>query len=159
MINLLSTGFKFKPAAVKKHHTENRHNVISRKVYCVCMKNDNNEFVSLVNIPSDLEFPDTLEVPFTKESYNLKGKTDIFSKEPIDNGKYIRLSRNKIHANMFPNLEEIYTPFKEKYVYGGYLVKIDGHYEFNMIDFEDHYINANHLVPNIRLNADNYEEQ
>jgi len=158
MSNLLFTGFKFKPATVKKPRTERKHNVISKKLHCICMKNEEGEFRAYVNMPSDLEFPDILEVPFTKESYDLRGKTDIFTKEPIDNGKYIRLCRNKVHANIFPNLEEIYTPFRERYVYSGYLVKIDDHFEFNMTDFVDHYSNAINLVPNIRLNADNYED-
>lgn len=158
MTNLISTGFKFKPATVRKQRVEHNHSVISRKLYCVCMNNENDEYIAYISIPSDLEFPDTLSVPFTKESYNLKGKTDIFSKEPIDNGKYIRLSRTKVHAEIFPNLDEIYTPFRGMYVYGGYLVKTDGHFEFNMTEFVDHYINASHLVPNVRININNYEE-
>ena len=158
MTNFISTGFKFKPAVVKKQHTTNKRNVISKKLYCVCMKNDEGEYVAHINIPSDLEFPDVLVTPFTKQSYELKGKTDIFTKEPIDNGKHIRISRTKVHSIVFPNIDEVFTPLRERYVYSGYLVKIDGHLEFNMTDFEDYY-NVEYLVPNIMLNANNYEEK
>lgn len=158
MTKIVLTGFKFKPVHIKKNVVKHRSNRVSNQLYCVCVKEDD-EFKAHVNITSELEFPDTLVIPFTEDSYNLKGKTDIFTKVPDKNGKYTRICRTSVHAEQFPNLDELYTPFREMYVYSGYIVIVDGHHEFEVSNFVDHYVNANYLVPNIKLNIVKNEEQ
>ena len=158
MTKVILTGFKFKPIHIKKQRNKSSSTHVSKRLYCVCIEESPENFKAYINIPSDLEFPDVYVIPFTKTSYNLTGKTDIFSRYPDKNGKYTRLCRTKVHANSFPNLEELYTPFRDRYVYSGYIVNIDGQHEFEATEFIDHYINANHLVPNIKLNIKQNED-
>lgn len=151
MINL-SIGFKFKPAKVEKTN-KHKSNKISKKTYCVCVEEEVGIFKAYINIPSSLEFPDTLSIPFTKNSYSLKNKTVVFSKNPDKNGRHCVYIRSKTQAYSFPGLEELYTPFRDRYVYSGYIVKNENkQHEFEIIDIIDTYANASNLVPNIRLN-------
>ena len=157
-MSILANNFKFKPVVVKKQNNKPKTNKISKLVYCVCLEETPNNFIACVNIPSELEFPDTLNMPFTEDSYTLKGKTNVFMKKLVKN-KHIRICRDKISATHAPGLEEIYTPFRDKYVYSGYIVNFGTHLEFMVNEFVDHYINAAHLVPNINLDIkDNMKE-
>lgn len=150
-MNNVISSFKFKPITVKTLRTKSSKPK-GVKAYCVCIEDEKGEYKAHVNITDGLDCTDTLVIPFTLDSYILKGKTNVFSKKPDKKGKFTRYIRSKEDATHFPGLPEIYTPFRTNYVYVGHVIKVDGHYMFKVDDFIDHYINAYNLVPDIKLN-------
>lgn len=139
MTKVILTGFSFKPVEKKKKITTSNHNnKVSKKVYCICIEKSPNEFVAHVDMKNDPDFSDILELPFSEKSYNLKGKEVVFTVNKDDKGKSIMLVRNKRLANIFPGLPIQYTPFKNNYVYSGYVIKVKGNYYFDVIDIHSH---------------------
>ena len=74
-----------------------------------------------------------LVVPFTEESFDLKGRTNIFSREKGERG-YDRIIRGEDYSKFFPGDATRYIPFAPNWIVNGYLVKIEGKLYF---DFHD----------------------
>ena len=158
MKNFVLNGCSFKPVELKKHKTSIEHKPIyKKKVYCVCIEETPNNFKAYVNAESNLEFPDTISIPFTERSYNLKGKTKVFTISKDKKGKSICIIRTLLDANNCPGLPTQYTPFKHKYVYSGYIVKINGKKQFDVVEVFDNLSYCKDLVKNIRIKDTNYE--
>ena len=66
-----------------------------------------------------------LVLPFTKESYNLKDKTTIFSKTRGKYG-YDRIVRNEWKAKFAPGDNKRYIPFAPNWIVNGYIYIVDG---------------------------------
>lgn len=160
MRNFNLNGCSFKPIELKRHKISIKHRYNhKKKVYCVCIEETPNTFKAYVNIESNLEFPDTRVIPFTEESYNLKGKTKVFTIQKDKNRRSICVLRNTETATHFPGIPTQYTPFKHKYVYSGYIMKINGEYQFEVNEVFDHIDFYKHLVPNIKLRDTDNEEK
>ena len=61
-------------------------------------------------------------IPFTKDSFDTKGKEKIFTKTADKHGRIICIIRSKDHAIQFPESNEFYTPVRERYKYSGNIV-------------------------------------
>lgn len=141
MGKIILSNLSFKPVEKKrKSPTNNGLRKVSKKVYCVCVEKSFNEFVAHINMKNDKDFPDIRELPFTERSYDLKGKLKVFSIIPDKNNKIVCIIRDKLTAINFPGLPTNYTPFRNNYVYSGYIVNIDNKHYF---DVEDVYENVN----------------
>lgn len=151
MNKILLTGFVFKPVELKKHKPNHNSKNCHKLYYCVCVEKEPNVFVAHLNLKNDLEFPDILEIPFTAQSYDLKGKTRIFTKQKDKNGKSTYIIRNISDATHFPGLPTQYTPFRHKYVYSGHIVKSEKGHEFDVIDIIDYMSLCTHLISDISL--------
>ena len=75
--------------------------------------------------------PDILVIPFTEESYELKGLTNIFSKTCDEQGRYTRYVRNETSAKFYLNDSDRYVPFCRNWVCSGYIVRRDGKLMFD----------------------------
>lgn len=153
MKNIKLSNLAFKPINKKPKVTNNK--IANKKLYCVCIETKPNVFKAYVNIPSNLEFPDTVAIDFSKDSYNLKGKEKVFTVEKDSKGRSICIIRNKLDATNFPGLPSQYTPFKHKFVYSGYVIKINDKHYFDVTDVLDSAEYHRDLVSNIKYEIEN----
>ena len=116
----------------KKHNVSTENNVISRICRAIVIKDDEG-FKAKININNE-EDSDILVIPFTTESYNIKGKEVIFSKERIDDGRFICLIRDKASSNLYNDVEH-YIPFRENIVITGNIVRINEKMYFRYKEF------------------------
>ena len=72
-------------------------------------------------------------LPFTKRSYDLKGKTSIFSKTKGKYG-YTRYVRTEDKAKVFPGDSDIYVPFAPNWMVKGDIINDKGVLKFDFIE-------------------------
>lgn len=72
-------------------------------------------------------------LPFTKKSYDLKGKTSIFSKTKGKYG-YIRHIRTEDKAKDFPGDSDKYVPFAPNWIVKGDIINDKGVLKFDFIE-------------------------
>ena len=72
-------------------------------------------------------------LPFTKRSYDLKGKTSIFSKTKGKYG-YTRHVRTEDKAKVFPGDSDIYVPFAPNWIVKGDIINDKGILKFDFIE-------------------------
>lgn len=144
MTNTNFKGFSINIAKGKpKKNTSIKLTRVSRLCKAIVVFNENNEYVAAINLKNDETNPDTLIIPFTKQSYELQGKEYVFSKNKDEYNHYICHIRTKENATMFPGLDTQYSVFNPNMVIGGYIVRIDGKHYFNYTQFVS--FNKNHL--------------
>lgn len=140
MTKVILAGFKFKAVPKKRtiNKSDNNHK-ITKLVYCVCHKESDGNYVAHIRLRNDPVYPDILSIPFTKESYSLKGKEKIFTKTCDETGRYTCIVRRKQEANLFPGSDKTYSPFRENCVYSGYIVKIKDKLYFDVSETLNNY--------------------
>lgn len=139
-------GLMFKPAVPKKKRPKSSFSKLTDLIYCLCVEEEPNIFKAHVNIKGNREIPDILVIPFTEDSYDLKGKTKVFTVKKDKQGKRICIHRDKIRSIVYPGNSEIYTPFNNNYVYSGYVVKQEEHHYFKVSDIYEHVNYCNYLL-------------
>ena len=72
-------------------------------------------------------------LPFTKRSYDLKGKTSIFSKTKGKYG-YIRHISPEDKAKVFPGDSDIYVPFAPNWIVKGDIINDKGVLKFDFVE-------------------------
>ena len=72
-------------------------------------------------------------LPFTKKSYDLKGKTSIFSKTKGKYG-YTRHVRTEDKAKVFPGDSDKYVPFAPNWIVKGDIINDKGVLKFDFIE-------------------------
>lgn len=93
---------------------------------------ENEEYkVSLINESDSIHNCKIL--PFTKRSYDLKGKTSIFSKTKGKYG-YIRHIRTEDKAKVFPGDSDKYVPFAPNWMVKGNIINDKGILKFDFVE-------------------------
>ena len=72
-------------------------------------------------------------LPFTKKSYDLKGKTSIFSKTKGKYG-YTRHVRTEDKAKVFPGDSDKYVPFAPNWMVKGNIINDKGILKFDFVE-------------------------
>lgn len=72
-------------------------------------------------------------LPFTKRSYDLKGKTSIFSKTKGKYG-YTRHVRTEDKAKLFPGDSDKYVPFAPNWMIKGNIINDKGILKFDFVE-------------------------
>ena len=72
-------------------------------------------------------------LPFTKRSYDLKGKTSIFSKNKGKYG-YTRHVRTEDKAKVFPGDSDKYVPFAPNWIVKGDIINDKGALKFDFVE-------------------------
>lgn len=127
------SGFSIKP--VKKVRVKvSSTPVIKQALYCKPVY-VNDELVAHINTKGLDGYENVTILPFSKESFELRGKTHIFSKEKNSDGKYVHILRSKDTAEMYPCSEERYTSICENSIYKGYIIKRNNDLVFNVTEY------------------------
>ena len=101
--------------------------IIKGKVF----QDENGIYKVSINMENDPVHPDLLVLDFTERSYDLTGKTNVFSRTVDSKGRRIRFIRNLINAKFMPGLPEQYIPFAPNWIVRGYIVKDNGTMKFD----------------------------
>lgn len=78
--------------------------------------------------------PSYRALEFTERSYEVKGRTTVFSRTFRDDGRIVRIIRNIVDARCLPGTTEQYIPFEINWIVKGYIVKENNVVKF---DFKD----------------------
>lgn len=101
--------------------------IVKGKVF----QDENGVYKVAINMQNDPVHPDLRILEFTERSYDLKGKTTVFSRNVDNNGRRIRFIRNESDAKYMPGLPERYIPFASNWVVEGYIVRDNGIIKFD----------------------------
>ena len=101
--------------------------IVKGKVF----QDENGTYKVSINMENDPIHPDLLVLDFTERSYDLTGKTNVFSRTVDSKGRRIRFIRNLINAKFMPGLPEQYIPFAPNWIVRGYIVKDNGTMKFD----------------------------
>lgn len=101
--------------------------IVKGKVF----QDENETYKVSINMENDPVHPDLLVLDFTERSYDLTGKTNVFSRTVDSKGRRIRFIRNLINAKFMPGLPEQYIPFAPNWIVRGYIVKDNGTMKFD----------------------------
>lgn len=127
------SGFSIKP--VKKVRAQiNSTLIIKQALYCKPVFIDDT-LMAHINTKGLDGYENVTILPFSKESFDLKGKMHIFAKDKNKEGKYVHIIRSKDTAEMYPGDDEIYTPICENSIYKGYIVKHNNELVFNITEY------------------------
>lgn len=132
VVPLLGIKINIAKGNKNKRNVSTENNVISRICKAIVIKDDEG-FKAKISINNEVD-SDILLIPFTTESYDIKGKEIIFSKERIDNGRFLCLIRDKASSNLYNDVEH-YIPFRENIVVTGNIVRINGKMYFQYKEF------------------------
>lgn len=132
VVPLLGIKINIAKGNKKKRNVSTENNVISRVCRAIVIKDDEG-FKAKISVNNE-EDSDILLIPFTTESYNIKGKEVIFSKKRVDNGGFVCLIRDKALSKLYNDVEH-YIPFRENIVITGDIVRIDGKMYFRYKEF------------------------
>ena len=127
------SGFSIKP--VKKVRVKvSSTPIIKQALYCKPVYVDDT-IMAHINTKGLDGYEKVTILPFSKESFELKGKTHIFTKEKNSDDKYVHIIRSKDTSEMYPGNEEQYTPICENSIYKGYIVKRNNDLAFNITEY------------------------
>lgn len=135
MTNVHLKGFTINVAKAKSKRTIKSKSVRVSRLCKAVVALDEGIYVAKINLQNDENHPDTLVIPFTEESYNLKGKEYVFSKNKDKYNHYTCYIRTKYNATNFPGLTTQYEVLKPNIVVGGYIVRINGKHYFEYTQF------------------------
>lgn len=119
-------GLSFKPVETKKRKTtSSKPHKLSKLIYAVCVKDkESGEYRANIVVVGD-PHRTILNIPFSLDSYSLKGKEKVFSiKLDKQTKKHICYIRTPREAILSGEKSRTVTPFCEDWVYSGYLVRI-----------------------------------
>lgn len=116
----LLSGLKIAIASPKKSRKTSKYKRESNNlITALVIEDENNELKASIDT-NKIGIKEVLN--FTDESFELKDRISIFSKQKDDNGKRIRFIRDVWSAKFFPGLKENYIPFNKNWLVKGYVV-------------------------------------
>lgn len=128
-------NFTFKVAKPKRESKSSGHKHLTRKLYCKAVKDEQGNWLAIVNTLDLDGFSSKTTMPFTEKSFELVDRIDVFYHNPDKNGRYTRIIRTAIDAKMSPGNKETYCTLCPNCVFSGYIVKVDGMQRFDMSNY------------------------
>ena len=114
------SGLKIAIASPKKSRKTSRYKRESNKlITALVIEDENNELKASIDTDK-IGIKEVLN--FTDESFELKDRISIFSKQKDNDGKRTRFIRDIWSAKFFPGLKENYIPFNKNWLVKGYVV-------------------------------------
>ena len=95
---------------------------------------ENNIYKIAISMKNDPDFPDLLVLPFTENSYNLKGRKNVFSRTKDEFGKRTRYIRSEEKAKFHYGDSNRYIPFAPNWIVKGNIIRDNGILKFDFID-------------------------
>lgn len=122
---MIKLGLSLKISIPKKQKTisKNTVKIEDKNKKGVVFIDENGEYKVSLFKDDDFYSSVSLIVPFTEKSYELKGKTSIFSRITDKDGRYIRYIRSEEKAKFFPGNPDVFVPFAPNWIVKGNLVR------------------------------------
>ena len=132
MTKILFTALKVAVPKIKRNKTSDgikrtTNKIVKGKVF----QDEDGTYKVAIAIQNDTINPDLLVLNFTERSYDLTGKTNVFSRTADSKGRYTRFIRNPINTKFMPGLPEQYIPFAPNWLVKGYIVIDNGIKKFD----------------------------
>ena len=121
------------PKNKRKNNSEGIKIVEKNKKGKVFIDEDNNYKIS-ISMKNDPNFPDLLILPFTENSYNLKGRKYVFTRTKDEFGRRTRYIRSEEKAKFHYGDSNRYIPFAPNWIVKGNIIRDNGILKFNFID-------------------------
>lgn len=139
------TGLSLNLAPAKPKVVRNEFKHASIILYALANKDENGEWKATVNIKGLTDYKkeldikpsvDTVVLPFTEKSFELKGRNIVFRVKKDKTGHWVKVIRPYDEANYFPGNSADFCTLCENCVFSGHIVKYEGEYKFNMSVFQ-----------------------
>lgn len=132
MTKILFTALKVAVPKIKRNKTSDgikrtTNKIVKGKVF----QDEDGTYKVAIAIQNDTINPDLLVLNFTERSYDLTGKTNVFSRTVDSKGRRTRFIRNPINTKFMPGLPEQYIPFAPNWLVKGYIVIDNGIKKFD----------------------------
>lgn len=111
------------PKTKPKHNTNDIKRTTNKIVKGTVFKEEDGTYKICMSMENDETHPDFRILSFTDRSFELKGKTNVFSRTTDKYGRYTRFIRNETDAKHMPGMPEKYVPFAPNWIVKGYIVK------------------------------------
>ena len=95
---------------------------------------EDNDYKIAISMKNDPDFPDLLVLPFTENSYNLKGRKNVFSRIKDEFGRRTRYIRSEEKAKFHYGDSNRYIPFAPNWIVKGNIIRDNGILKFDFID-------------------------
>lgn len=126
--------FKFSPRISKVKKAPSK-SVISGTLICTAIKTSDNKWEAHVDTKHLQDYNDITVLPFSEETFNLKGKNDLFSINPDDKRRYTRIMLDNVDCTMSPNTSSMWTTLRDKHLFKGNIIKTDNQLFFNIKEY------------------------
>lgn len=127
--------FSFKLAMPKVNKESKSKKAISTMLYCLSVQDENGVWKAKVNTKYLENYPDFIICNFTEKSHSLKGKTNLFYTKKDKHGHWVRRILTEVEALVFEGSPLTYSPFCVNNIYCGYLMKVNGELQFDMVTY------------------------
>ena len=156
-LNVPDFKFSFTPVKTKsKAKVSKRH--ISKILFCESIKGGNGNWVAKIDTSGLEGYSKTTILPFTEESYILKGKPIVFRHKKDAQGHYVMIMRSIADSEISPGNPQDFTPFCEKCMYSGRIITIEGIKYFDVRRYVSSVKEFDKKVYEALYKNDNYEE-
>ena len=120
----------------KKHKTRSNSGIklIGKSKRGVVFQDEDGTYKVYISMENDPNYPDLLVIPFTERSYDIVGRTTVFTREVDEHGKRTRYIRSELKAKFMPGDPKRYIPFAPNWIVKGHIVRENGTLKF---DFDD----------------------
>ena len=133
-MSLLKLPFKVAVPKPKRNKTSESIKRTSNKIAKgKVFQDENGTYKVSISMGNDPVHPDLLVLDFTERSYDLTGKTTVFSRSLDKKGRRTRFIRTESHAKFMPGLPEQYIPFAPNWIVRGYIVRENGLMKFDFV--------------------------
>lgn len=148
LLNIKITGFSIKPVAIKPKKEKTPRKQLVKVLYCIARR-EGDEWKAYVETKGVEGYKDMTILPFSPQTFVMKGRKDIFSKEKDKTNHYVRIIRSILDSFIYEGNEEEYCTLCDNRVFSGHIVKIDGVLYFDVKDYQGNLSQAKTLVPNV----------
>ena len=127
---------KITVAPPKKHktHSDSDVKLTGKSNHGVVFQDEDGTYKVSISMEYDTNYSDLLVIPFTERSYDIVGRTTVFTREVDEHGKRIRYIRSELKAKFMPGDPKRYIPFAPNWIVKGHIVRENGTLKF---DFDD----------------------
>lgn len=126
--------FKFSPRISKVKKKDNK-SVISSTLICTAIKTSDNKWEAHVDTQHLQDYDKITILPFSEETFKLKGKNDLFSINPDNQGRYTRIILDHVDCTMTPETSSMWTTLRDKHLFKGKIIKVDNQLFFNIKEY------------------------
>ena len=151
--------FTIKPSALKPKRTTSNNDskkYLTKILYCVA-HNTEDGWKAHINTRGLEGYEDLTILPFTKKSFELKGRRDVFLHHKDKTGHWVRIMRSSMQSIINPGSPEVYCTLCENDCFTGHIVKIDGVLQFDMSSYKG--IATEYYAQLTRINKKDNEEE
>lgn len=130
-------SFTIKPSVLKPKRisTTPSKKYLTKLLYCVAHKTENG-WKAYINTRGLEGYENVTILDFTENSFELKGRCDVFLHHKDKTGHWVRIIRHSFYANTNPGSPEVYCSLCDNDCFSGHIMKVNGVLQFDMSSYQ-----------------------